>query len=226
MSMVTLSWTAHTGYHLWEPQQNITNPDLTDDDPVDQVQDTNVKARTGKVVPHHNLIFTDITVQVIMTHTEATPGHDIGIITATPGVAHNTNIPHIEITVINPTTTHHTNLIADHPHIEVPQLTTPEIIGDHIHLHPTNPIDTATPGVAHNTNIPHIDITVINPTTTDHTNLIANHPHIGVPQLTTPEIIGDHIHLHPTNPMDRCHICYTNTPADHEANHTTRRTQE
>ena len=73
-----------------------------------------------------------------MTHTEATQGHNIGIIAATPGVAHDAHIPHIEITVISPTMTHHTNLIADHPHIEVPQLTTPEIIVDHIHMYPTN----------------------------------------------------------------------------------------
>ena len=98
-----------------------------------------MKTGTGKVIPDHNLIFTDIAAQVVMTHTEATPGHDIGIITATPGVAYNAHAPHIEITVIDPTTTHHTNLIADHPHIEVPQLTTPEIIVDHIHIHPTNP---------------------------------------------------------------------------------------
>ena len=74
-----------------------------------------------------------------MTHTEATPSHDIGIITTTSGVAHNAHIPHIEITVINPTTTHHTNVTADHPCIEVPQLTTPEIVVDGIHIHHTNP---------------------------------------------------------------------------------------
>ena len=74
-----------------------------------------------------------------MTHTEAAPGHDIGIMTALPGVAHDTHITHIKTTVINPTVTHHANLIADHPHIEAPQLTTPEIIVDHIHVHPTNP---------------------------------------------------------------------------------------
>ena len=74
-----------------------------------------------------------------MTHTEANPGHDIGIITATPGVAHNTHIPHIEITVIVPTVTHHTDIITDHSHIEVPELTTPEIAVDHIQIHPTNP---------------------------------------------------------------------------------------
>ena len=84
MSMVTLPWIVHIGYLLWEPQQNITNPDLTAATPLDQVQDTTIKTGTGKVIPDHNLIFTDITVQVIMTHTEATPGHDIGIFAATP----------------------------------------------------------------------------------------------------------------------------------------------
>ena len=138
MSMVTLSWIAHTGYLLWEPQQNITNPDLTEAAPPDQVKDTTMKTGTGKIVPGHNLILTDITAQVIMTHTEATPGHDIGIIAATPGVANDTHAPHTEIKAIDPAMTHHTNPTTDHPHI-VLQLTTPEIIVDHIHIHPTNP---------------------------------------------------------------------------------------
>ena len=73
-----------------------------------------------------------------MIHTEATPGQDIGIITATPGVAHDAHAPHTEITAINPAMTHHTDLITDHPHTEVLQLTTPEIRVDHIHIHPTN----------------------------------------------------------------------------------------
>ena len=73
-----------------------------------------------------------------MIHTKAIP-HDRGIITATPGVAYNTHTPHREITAINPALTPHTELITDHPHIEVLQLTTPEIIVDHDHVHPTNP---------------------------------------------------------------------------------------
>ena len=70
---------------------------------------------------------------------EVTPGHDIRIISAIPGVAHNAHTPHTEITAIDPTTTHHIDPPTDHPHIEVPQLTTPETIVDHIHVHPTNP---------------------------------------------------------------------------------------
>ena len=66
-----------------------------------------MKTGTGEVVPGHNLIFTNIAAQVIMTHTEATPGHDIGIIAATPGVAHNAHAQHIEITAIDPTMTQH-----------------------------------------------------------------------------------------------------------------------
>ena len=62
MSMATLLWIVHIGYLLWEPQQNITNPDLTEATPIDQVQDTIVKTGTGKVIPDHNLIFIDITV--------------------------------------------------------------------------------------------------------------------------------------------------------------------
>ena len=74
-----------------------------------------------------------------MIHMEATPGHDIGIISATPGVAHDTHTPHIEITAIDPTKTHHTDLITDHPHTEVLQLTTLEVIVDYIYVQPTNP---------------------------------------------------------------------------------------
>ena len=139
MSMVTLSWIAHTGYLLQEPQQNNTNPDLVEVAPPDKVQDTTMKTGTGEVVPGHNIIFTDITAHVIMTRTEAAPGHDIGIITATPGVACNAHAPHIGSTTINPTMTHYTDLITDNPHVEVPQPTTPEIIEDHFHIHSINP---------------------------------------------------------------------------------------
>ena len=78
MRMVTLSWIVHTGYLLWEPQQSTTNPDHTKAAIPGQVQDTTMKTGTGKAVPDQNIIFTDITAQVIMTHTEATPGHDTG----------------------------------------------------------------------------------------------------------------------------------------------------
>ena len=71
-----------------------------------------------------------------MIHTGATPGHDIGITAATLGVAHDTHPPH---TAIDPTMTHHTDLIADHRHIEILNLTTTEIVVDHVHIHPTNP---------------------------------------------------------------------------------------
>ena len=83
MNMVTLSWIAHISYLLQEPQQNITNPDLTEATHPDQVQDTTMKTGTDEVIPGHNLILTDITAHVFMTHTETTPGHDIGIIAAT-----------------------------------------------------------------------------------------------------------------------------------------------
>ena len=149
MSMVTLSWIVHIGYLLWEPQQNITNPDLTEATPTDQDQDTTMMTGTGEVIPGHNLIFTDVTAQVIMTHIEATPGHDIGITAATPGVAHDAHTPHTEITVINPTMIHHTNIITDCPHIKAPQLTTPEIIVDPVHIHPTNPLGEICTGHIH-----------------------------------------------------------------------------
>ena len=119
MSMVTLSWIVHTGYLLWEPQQNINNPDLTEATMPDQVQGTTMRTGTGKVIQDYNLIFTDIAAWVAMIHTEAIPGHDIGITEATSGVSHDAHAPHIEITAIGPTMTHFTNLITDYPHIEV-----------------------------------------------------------------------------------------------------------
>ena len=71
-----------------------------------------------------------------MTHIKAAPGHDAGIITTTPGVAHNAQVPHTGVITIDPTTTHHINSITDQAHP-----TTPEIEVDHIHIHPTNPQD-------------------------------------------------------------------------------------
>ena len=139
MSMVTLSWIFHTGYLLWEPQQNTTNPDHTEATAPGQVQDTTIKIGTGKVIPGHNHIFTDIAVQVAMTHIEAAPGHDTGIIATTPEVAHGTHAPHTEITAINPTATHCINPTTDHLHTEVPQPTTPEMEANPIHVHPTHP---------------------------------------------------------------------------------------
>ena len=61
MSTVTLSWIVHPGYLPQEPQQIITNPNLTETALPDQVQDTTMKTGTGEVIPGHNLIFTDIT---------------------------------------------------------------------------------------------------------------------------------------------------------------------
>ena len=46
--------------------------------------------------------------------------------------------PPIEATAINLTMTHHIDLIADHPHIEVLQHINPEITVGHTHDHPTN----------------------------------------------------------------------------------------
>ena len=67
-----------------------------------------------------------------MTHIEAVPGHDIGIISTTPGVAHDAEVSHAGITAIDPTTTHHINSTADNLYAEVPHPTTPEIEVDHI----------------------------------------------------------------------------------------------
>ena len=73
-----------------------------------------------------------------MIHAGAAQGHNIGIITATTGAAHGTHTPPIEVKAIDLTMTHHIDLIMDHQHIEVLQLTTPEITVEHAHKHPTN----------------------------------------------------------------------------------------
>ena len=108
-----------------------------------------MRTGTGKVIPGHNHIFTDIAAQVIMTHIDPTPDHDTGIIATTPGVAHGAHIPHTEITAINLTVTHHIDPTTDHPHTKVPQPTTPEIKVDPIHILPTNPQDEIHTGHIH-----------------------------------------------------------------------------
>ena len=60
-----------------------------------------------------------------MIHTGAAQGLNTGIITATRRAAHNTHSPPIEVTAIDLAMTLHIDLITDHSHIEVLQLTTP-----------------------------------------------------------------------------------------------------
>ena len=74
MNMITLSLIVHTGYLLQEPQQIITNPNLTEATMPDQVQGTTMKTGTGEVDPDNNLIFADIAAQVIVIHVEAAQG--------------------------------------------------------------------------------------------------------------------------------------------------------
>ena len=136
--MVTLSWIVHTGYLLQEHQQIITNANLTEATMPDQVHNTTMKTGTGEVNPDHNLLFTDITAQGIMIHTEASQGHNTGIIAATTGAAHDAHVPPIEVTATDLAMTHHINLIADYPYIETLQLTTSGIAVDHAHNHLTN----------------------------------------------------------------------------------------
>ena len=104
---------------------------------------------TGKVNPDHNYISTNTAVQVMMTHIEADPGHDTGIIKTIPGVAHDAQVQHTGVTAINPPGTHHTNHTADHLCTKVPHPTTPEIDVDHIHIHSTNPQDEICRGHTH-----------------------------------------------------------------------------
>ena len=131
--MVTLSWIAHTKYLLQEPQQFITNPpEVTTPDPV---QDIAMKTGTGEVNPDHIHIFENIAARVIMILPEATQGSNTRTDIATIEAAHDDHAPPIEITAIDRAMTHHINHIAEHPHIEVLQLTNPEIAVDHTSNH-------------------------------------------------------------------------------------------
>ena len=80
-----------------------------------------------------NPILADITANVIMTPTEAIPGHTTRITDDITGVVHDAHTQTLIHTVL--TMTLH---IADLPHIEAPQLT-PEIAADHALNQPTNP---------------------------------------------------------------------------------------
>ena len=92
-----------------------------------------MKKETGKANPDHNLIFKNITAQVVMILAEATQGHNIRTDAATTGAAPDNCNPAIEVTAIELATTHYINLITDHPQIEVLQLITPEIAVVHTH---------------------------------------------------------------------------------------------
>ena len=104
----------------------------------EQGQGTTMKTGKGEANPDHYLIFTDIAAQVIAIHTEATQGHNIGIIAATTVVAHDAHALPIEVTTINLAMTHHIDCTTDHPHIEVLNLSTPEMTVGHAHNHPTD----------------------------------------------------------------------------------------
>ena len=69
-----------------------------------------------------------------------------------------------------------------------------------------------------------MEITAIDLAMTHHNDHIADHPHIGVPQLTSLDITVDHAHDHPTNLQSKTYTGHIHIPADHEANHTSRRT--
>ena len=82
-----------------------------------------------------------------------------------------------------------------------------------------------TTGAAHNALAPTIEVTAINFTMTHHIDLITDHPQMEVLQFTTPGIAVDHTHDHPSNLQGETHTDQVPIPADHEANHISRRTQ-
>ena len=85
-------------------------------------------------------------------------------------------------------------------------------------------IDAAITGAAHDDHAPLTETAAIDLTITHHIKHITDHPHIEVLQVINPEIAVGHIHDHPTSFHDRTHIDQVHTPADHEENHTPRRT--
>ena len=85
-------------------------------------------------------------------------------------------------------------------------------------------VDAATTGAAHSNCAPPIEATAINLAVTHHIHHIADHPHIEALQVINPEIAVGHIHNHPTDLQCRTHVDQVHTPADHEENHTPRRT--
>ena len=85
-------------------------------------------------------------------------------------------------------------------------------------------MDTAITGAAHNDCAPAIESTAIDLTMTCHIDHIADHPHIGVLQVTNLEIAVGHINDHPSDLQDRTHIDKVHTPAEYKENHTPRRT--
>ena len=92
-----------------------------------------MKTDTDTVSLDLNPTLTNITAKVIITPTEAIPGHTTGITDDITGVVHNVHtqpLTHIVLTM----TLH----IADHLHIEALQLP-PEIAADHSLNQPTNP---------------------------------------------------------------------------------------
>ena len=86
-------------------------------------------------------------------------------------------------------------------------------------------INAATTGAAHDDHAPPIEPTAIDLTMSHHIHHITDHPHIENLQLTNPEITVDHTHNHPTDTQGRTNTDQVHIPADHEENHTSRRTQ-
>ena len=84
----------------------------------------------------------------------------------------------------------------------------------------------STPGVAHNTQVPHTGVIAIDPAIKHHINPSTDHPCTEAHHHTTPKTKVTHTHIHPTNPQDEIHIGHAHTPVDHKANHITRKTPE
>ena len=85
-----------------------------------------VRTGTGEAIQGLSHVFTDAAAQVTMIPIEAILDHDTGIITFMTGVAHNTQILHTEVIVIDLAMTLHTDHTTDHPCTEAHH-TTPKI---------------------------------------------------------------------------------------------------
>ena len=114
-----------------------------------QAPDIAMKTGTGEVVPGHSHISTETAAQVTMIHIEVIPGHNIGIIATTPGVAHDAQVSHTGVIAINLAMTHHIHPTTHHLHTEDHHHTTPETEDNHFHIHPTNLQDKVDIGHTH-----------------------------------------------------------------------------
>ena len=130
------SWTSLTKYPLQEHQLHITMH--TESTAPDQALDTTRRTDKEETGLDHSLDTADIAAPATVTYTETTPDHNNGRGKAAIGAAQNNPFQCTKDTVADPTMTHHTGHIANHPHTAAHQVTPLGIAIDHINANPTD----------------------------------------------------------------------------------------